>query len=186
MKFDYNELLKDPRWITLSEKMKDEANWTCTECGTTDKPLHVHHTKYITGRKPWQYHPSLLKVLCKDCHKKIHAKELFEKRFNAHLEENSCYYCEKKDTKLYDLYALSDKAVNEDIFMNCCKECCFDYYLTDTFKTPIRMKEFPDANKNFWWVLSQVWFAKFYEHFTEYFTYDDLIEDILKMKIKFK
>ena len=36
--------------------------------------LNIHHNKYITGRKPWEYDAVSLVFLCEDCHHDIHEK----------------------------------------------------------------------------------------------------------------
>lgn len=66
---EYWKLLQDPRWQKMRLEVLDREKFTCQECGATDKTLHVHHTFYAKGRKPWEYEPSDLRCLCADCHK---------------------------------------------------------------------------------------------------------------------
>lgn len=47
--------------------------WACTGCHADDKPLHVHHKRYITGRKPWEYADADLGTFCEECHKLYHS-----------------------------------------------------------------------------------------------------------------
>lgn len=35
--------------------------------------LNVHHSYYISGRKPWDYPDWCFSTLCKDCHELIHS-----------------------------------------------------------------------------------------------------------------
>lgn len=71
----YSELLKDPRWQRLRLEMLSAANWRCVGCSSTEKTLHVHHVRYIKGRKPWEYATSELRVLCAECHEQLHAMQ---------------------------------------------------------------------------------------------------------------
>jgi 5-methylcytosine-specific restriction endonuclease McrA len=68
----YQEQLRHPKWKALSEKIKEKADWKCERCESIDLPLIVHHRIYVKGRKAWQYHESLLEVLCENCHEDEH------------------------------------------------------------------------------------------------------------------
>lgn len=46
--------------------------WACTS-RADDKPLHVHHKRYIRGRKPWEYADEDLDTFCEKCHKLYHS-----------------------------------------------------------------------------------------------------------------
>ena len=65
----YDEYLLSPEWRAKREKVLDEQGRMCCICGSTDN-IHVHHTKYeeIDG-----VDVSPCRVLCGECHKKIHA-----------------------------------------------------------------------------------------------------------------
>lgn len=71
----YSELLKDPRWQKKRLTILDRDKFKCTYCGDGTSELHVHHKKYLTGKKPWEYNKDMLTTLCGDCHKGIHRKE---------------------------------------------------------------------------------------------------------------
>lgn len=64
----YSEKLKDPRWQKTRLEVLSRDGWNCRSCGSTEKTLHVHHSYYVGGRDPWDYPPSVLVSLCKDCH----------------------------------------------------------------------------------------------------------------------
>ncbi len=68
----YSELLRDPRWQRKRLEVFQRDDWKCTQCGETEKELHVHHVRYIPYLKPWEYDNSLLKTLCHSCHKSSH------------------------------------------------------------------------------------------------------------------
>jgi hypothetical protein len=38
--------------------------------------LHLHHTYYVRNTLPWEYPESCFKVVCGDCHGKIHEEEI--------------------------------------------------------------------------------------------------------------
>lgn len=46
-------------------------DWRCKKCRDTETTLHVHHTEYIGGLKPWEYEDKYLITLCEHCHKEV-------------------------------------------------------------------------------------------------------------------
>ena len=62
----YGEKLKDPRWQKKRLEILERDGWECTNCGTKDVELHVHHLKY--NGNPWDAKNEDLQTLCKDCH----------------------------------------------------------------------------------------------------------------------
>lgn len=71
----YAEQLASPKWQALRKKLLTKAKFACQQCGAADLPLQVHHLKYVSGRLAWEYHPSLLRVLCVRCHEAKHGKQ---------------------------------------------------------------------------------------------------------------
>jgi len=67
-KNDYQELLKDPRWIKKRNQILSRDKNTCQFCGCQDKYMQVHHKRYIKGNKPWEYEDKDLITLCGRCH----------------------------------------------------------------------------------------------------------------------
>ena len=65
----------DPRWIKLRNSIRKRDNFACRKCGTKNKILHVHHTKYIIGRPVWNIPAKYLITLCEDCHEKEHKEK---------------------------------------------------------------------------------------------------------------
>lgn len=74
-KISYQKLLRDPRWIKRRNEILSRDKNTCQMCGAQDRYLHVHHTKYIVGRKPWEYADDDLVTLCELCHERVHSSE---------------------------------------------------------------------------------------------------------------
>lgn len=71
-KLSYFEQLKHPNWQRKRLEMLESANWECTNCGSKETTLHVHHKQYIKGRMAWEYEPHELQVLCENCHQYEH------------------------------------------------------------------------------------------------------------------
>lgn len=78
--------------------MLERDEFTCRDCGCTDKTLHVHHCAY-PGRHPWDADKAILLTLCHDCHEKrqgiedaVHAMlgEILAKTGNS-KDEASCF-----------------------------------------------------------------------------------------------
>ena len=68
----YQEQLKSPKWQKKRLQILEIHNFTCEKCNATEKTLHVHHARYIKGRKVWEYDNDVLMCLCEDCHKAEH------------------------------------------------------------------------------------------------------------------
>jgi len=74
----YREKLKDPKWQFVRRLVFQRDNYTCQSCGAKREwhyVLEVHHKRYISGRKPWEYPSNHLVTLCSRCHRHIHGKE---------------------------------------------------------------------------------------------------------------
>lgn len=71
----YTEKLKDPRWQKRRLEVLEAAGWACSECGVSDKTLHVHHGCYRKWADPWDYEDEQLHVLCVDCHSKCEVEK---------------------------------------------------------------------------------------------------------------
>jgi hypothetical protein len=67
----YQEQLKHPNWQRKRLEILHRDNFTCTNCGSKEKQLHVHHGAYISGYKIWDYHEWSLHTLCNTCHSVI-------------------------------------------------------------------------------------------------------------------
>ena len=65
----YSEARKDPRWQRKRLQIMERDDWTCQNCGSTDKTLNVHHKGYAKGLMPWDYADFCLVTLCEECHR---------------------------------------------------------------------------------------------------------------------
>jgi hypothetical protein len=79
-KMTYKEQLLHPNWQRKRLEMLERAGWKCECCDGEETTLHVHHKRYIKGRKAWEYENSELSVLCATCHQEEHTnRELLER-----------------------------------------------------------------------------------------------------------
>lgn len=69
-KEQYYQDLEHPKWHTKRMVIINRDK-QCAICGS-HLNLQVHHTKYIKGKRAWEYPNSTLVTLCRDCHQKVH------------------------------------------------------------------------------------------------------------------
>lgn len=67
----YKEQLKTKEWIRFRKVVFKSRGRTCEMCGATTN-LQIHHPKYISGRKAWEYTIEDVMVLCRKCHETTH------------------------------------------------------------------------------------------------------------------
>lgn len=79
---------KHPEWQKKRLESLEKAEWCCQKCYSSENELHVHHRRYIKGRKVWEYSTNELIVLCEQCHKETHEvqDELKELMASLHPE----------------------------------------------------------------------------------------------------
>ncbi|HEY5590661.1 MAG TPA: HNH endonuclease [Paludibacter sp.] len=107
----YLDKLKSPKWQKKRLEILERDEFTCIDCGSSDKNLQVHHTIYINDRNPWEYENFQLITLCEDCHEKFTSINKLIKvqisRFNQLTELQSIneilYSCSKLDPSEIDL-----------------------------------------------------------------------------------
>ena len=71
-KAKYQEELQDERWLDLRQIVIRNAGGACECCGKICQDLHAHHTFYKPNAKAWDYKPTDLCALCRDCHEDFH------------------------------------------------------------------------------------------------------------------
>lgn len=70
------EQYKNKSWIDLKTTILKRDDYMCTICKSKYVELHVHHMTYPKGKFIWEIDSKFLIVVCKECHEKIHDKEL--------------------------------------------------------------------------------------------------------------
>jgi predicted HNH restriction endonuclease len=76
----YEQQLMTEEWQEFRERILrnaeiDEGEGAiCRQCGAgeREKPLQIHHKRYISGRKAWEYSTDDVTVLCAECHSRLH------------------------------------------------------------------------------------------------------------------
>ena len=65
---------RSKQWREFRVRIFTRDSWCCVVCGKTfdEAELHLHHTRYLPGRAPWDYPDELLITLCKGCHAAEH------------------------------------------------------------------------------------------------------------------
>ena len=88
-----------PNWQKKRLEILSRDKFTCTECGTKEETLHVHHSHYNNYSEYWGYSDSSYLTLCEECHKRKHdyIKELDPmkiRRLSDLLEEFHAFSCD--------------------------------------------------------------------------------------------
>lgn len=71
-KEQYHQQLEHPLWAEKRSMILKRDQYQCRLCGSKHN-LQVHHIKYSSGKKAWEYPNIDLITLCEDCHQKVHA-----------------------------------------------------------------------------------------------------------------
>jgi len=71
------ENYKHPHWLLKRKEIYRERGSRCESCGQENVTLHVHHLLYEIGKEPWDVPNWYLVILCEDCHKGEHSKNLY-------------------------------------------------------------------------------------------------------------
>lgn len=64
-----------PNWQRRRLEILEKHGWRCQACDASEKTLHVHHKRYVKGRKVWEYTDDELDCLCEDCHALTHEQK---------------------------------------------------------------------------------------------------------------
>lgn len=69
---DFLEQYKHPKWQEKRAEVFQANGFACSECGSTERQLHVHHPYYKKGARVWEYECRELLCLCYECHGVYH------------------------------------------------------------------------------------------------------------------
>lgn len=106
--WDYHKDLKALEWKSKRLKILNRDEYKCVKCGST-KNLQVHHIKYLSGHKPWEYADKLLVTLCRECHYKEHHKDLYKELKEGEVIQTKAWKC------LESLYMITDCNIHNSI-----------------------------------------------------------------------
>lgn len=84
-KEQYHQQLEHPLWEKKRNIILKRDQYQCRLCGSKHN-LQVHHIKYSSGKKAWEYPNFDLITLCEDCHQKVHA----DKNHDLNPYKKSC------------------------------------------------------------------------------------------------
>jgi len=79
-KLVYARYIKSGKWKNKAKKCKEDANFTCSDCGITQMDLHKRqlgqwlHAHHLTYKRLGDELPEDLLCLCPDCHNKRHGR----------------------------------------------------------------------------------------------------------------
>jgi hypothetical protein len=72
----YYDLLKHPKWQEKRLQVFERAGFECEHCGEKEITLHVHHSYYTPGLKPWEYPLESLHCFCQRCHDEVRKQRI--------------------------------------------------------------------------------------------------------------
>lgn len=70
---EWKDQYKHPLWQKKRLEVLEYNGFVCQSCESVDKTIHVHHRRYVKGRKIWEYGVLEFDVLCEGCHSEVHA-----------------------------------------------------------------------------------------------------------------
>ncbi len=85
MDIPWKDQYKHPLWQKKRLEALEKAEYICQKCYDGESTLHVHHKRYVKGRKIWEYSIGELAVLCEGCHQEMHAEQDMLKEILARL-----------------------------------------------------------------------------------------------------
>lgn len=73
----YDEQVCHPLWEAFRSKVLRIRGYACECCGSKER-IQIHHTEYDFKKMAWEYDISTMRVLCRDCHRKVHGIDIDE------------------------------------------------------------------------------------------------------------
>lgn len=69
---EFKDQYRSPEWQKKRLEVLQYAEFCCERCHDNESTLHVHHKRYVKGRKVWEYDREELAVLRESCHENAH------------------------------------------------------------------------------------------------------------------
>lgn len=82
----YDEQVCHPLWEAFRLKVMSIRGYACECCGSKEQ-IQIHHTEYDLKKMAWEYDVSIMRVLCRDCHRKAHGIDIDEQMDLAILND---------------------------------------------------------------------------------------------------
>ena len=70
-KIEFADQYKHPLWQKKRLEIFERDEFTCVNCGPSDRQLHVHHGYYEINKMLWEYDNDTMITVCEKCHKEI-------------------------------------------------------------------------------------------------------------------
>lgn len=93
----YSDLLKTAEWESfrqefITSRKNEDGIPGCDDCGEEmNGTLHVHHKIYRNGLLPWEYDYDDLRLICSECHQRIHDTEEKWRNLIRRVPPHVCY-----------------------------------------------------------------------------------------------
>lgn len=99
------------QWEEFRKQVIELDEGRCVVCHRVqgDVVLQVHHKKYLTGKKPWEYSFDMVETLCKGCHAREHGIIMPNSGWFYEGEDDlgsKCGSCELCGTSLRYVYSV--------------------------------------------------------------------------------
>lgn len=114
-KLSYYDQLKHPSWQRRRLEILESCDFECSNCGSKEKTLEIHHSYYWRGKRLWEYPDHALKCYCSDCHKEAEVKK-------KRIEEAVAYSCEQEQITGYALGSILMRNDVAAVYVNDCEE----------------------------------------------------------------
>jgi len=87
---NFKDQYNHPNWQKKRLEVLDYCGFTCQNCDSSDRQLHVHHREYKKARKVWEYDIDNFVVVCCDCHEGIHESISMLKNLLSDFRKEEC------------------------------------------------------------------------------------------------
>ena len=113
---EFSAQYKDPRWQKKRLQIMEQDRFMCRRCHSKGEELHVHHLKYKSGARPWEYPDSNLVTLCEPCHNEFH---IMKKRISDLTDPLYEEWLTNKNEENFDAYFLWQMLISINSIRKC-------------------------------------------------------------------
>lgn len=149
-KYSGRSLYSTKEWKSFRKTLIEKFGAYCSKCKSSGAGVvpQVHHVKYRSGLKPWEYGLADLEILCRGCHAEIHGH--IPPRTGWELESfndagEPCEECERCGTEIRYVFTISHPRWGIlDVGEQCCERLTAEIDATGhlrLYKSALRRKE---------------------------------------------